>query len=153
MSRQSEGVGTYFNPALKGLKFVGGKVIPKAISNTKLGKFGGKMVDFIIQDNSTLQKAGVSGYVGENLEEVYESAANYVLGLSTKEDLKSFYTSDNLKSMLIGTAPMSALGVAGNAINYGANETLYRMAKKELGGITDELDNSSVGELGNEMVS
>lgn len=83
-----------------------------------------------------LQKAECIRVFGWEFEEAYESAANYVLGLSTKEELKSyFYTSDNLKSMFIGTAPMSALGMGGNAINYGSNEVLYRMAKKETQGL------------------
>ena len=102
-------------------------------------------------DNPYLQKAGVSGIAGEVGEEIFGQTEQYLSGLTTKEDLDNFYSGDNFKSMLIGFAPMSALGIAGNAISYGSNEIQYRRAKKELGGITDELDNSSVGELGNKI--
>lgn len=149
---QSEGIGEFFAPALKGIKLLGGKAIPKVISDSKFGQVGSKVVDAIMLDNPYLQKAGVSGIAGETGEEIFGQTEQYILGFTTKEDLDNFYSGDNFKSMLIGFAPMSALGIAGNALNYSSNEIKYRRAKKGLGGIADELDNSSIDELDNKML-
>lgn len=155
---QSEGVGEFLLPIAKGFKYLGGKAIPKVISESTLGKIGGNIADFVLLDNKMLQKAGVSAMGGEVGEEIFGVFEKEVAKLNNEGELKEFFSSDNFSSMLIGFAPMSGLGLAGNAVGYASNQTSFRKAKKALAekGISEDILNTlndvPIGEVGNNVL-
>ena len=115
----------------------GGKVfkniIPKGWAKLSSKGIVGNIVKLGGTANEYLAKAGVNGQFGEMSEEVFGQTLDRIIGASSDEEWNSFWSKDNFLQMAGGFAPMSLVGLGGNAVTFAKSSLdTYRAEKSFL---------------------
>ncbi|MDR2684864.1 MAG: hypothetical protein LBB53_05750, partial [Prevotellaceae bacterium] len=131
----SERSGFIFSDMFKGgNKILRGLVskLPPKVRNSTVGNALSWVNNTLKTGNRYLAKTGFNGMPEELLEEVFKNERDYIYGLTTKEEHNDFWSRDNIETMLIGFAPMSAFGGVMNAGEYGKFQIKQNQAEKAL---------------------
>ena len=115
----------------------GGKVfkniIPKGWAKLSSKGIVGNIIKLGGTANEYLAKAGVNGQFGEMSEEVFGQTLDRIIGASSDEEWNSFWSKDNFLQMAGGFAPMSLVGLGGNAATFAKSSfDTYRAEKSFL---------------------
>lgn len=87
------------------------------ISSTPIGRFNKLFYDGSGKFAKAIKLTGFDGLPTELGEEVLGQIANYLMGVSTKEEMNEFFSKDNLQTMILGFLPMTVISGAGNVMS------------------------------------